>query len=104
MAATENSSSPSPYPLPKERECPRDWWVSWLGRLGYPVLDSGLKDVEGQGAVCQHLIVKLANVKSRAQLFRRQRTQFFILQLANLVSQCLSRPNDVTIHFHRHVV
>ena len=67
--------------------------------LVQPLLHPRFQDVERHRAVFEHDIMKRADVESCAELCFGLAAQLADLQLAELVSQRLTRPHDVAVHF-----
>src|SRR5271167_1682425 len=58
-----------------------------------------MKDVQGEGATTEDLIVEGTNVKFGAELILGVLAKLENFQLSEFVSKSLSRPGDVTINF-----
>ena len=66
---------------------------------GDPVQYAGLQHVQGEWAGIQDFVVEFLDVELRAKLSLGALTKFKNLQLAQLVSQRLTGPRDVAVHF-----
>src|ERR1700733_707035 len=72
---------------------------AWSLRLGQPSVDVRLQNVEGNGAGLQHGVVEFADVECRALLLLGFRSQLSNFELAELVREGLTGPDDVAIDF-----
>src|SRR5579863_5731865 len=70
----------------------------------HPVLHAPFQHVQRHRAILEHRVMKLTHVEFRTQLFLCFRAQLADLELPQLVGQCLSRPDDVTVHLHGDVL
>src|SRR5438128_4117361 len=71
---------------------------------GEPTIDVPFEQIKRQRPVVENRVMKLSNVEARSKFPRRPRPQFLDLQLAELISQRLAGPDDVTINLDDDVV
>src|SRR5271167_3017836 len=62
-----------------------------------PQIRAGIEQIERKGTTVKHLVVELANVKLGPQLFPGAFAEFAELELAELVTERLCGPRDVTV-------
>src|SRR5678816_3447377 len=69
----------------------------------YPPVDLRSEHIHGNGAIAQHLAVKISHIEGLAQLRLRFGAQCTDVQLAELVAERLAGPDDVALHFGDHI-